>query len=300
MPCYHPIDVAIKRKSLYPSKKWDTSDIQTVPCGNCVGCRAEQGRQWAVRMMHESRMHEASAFVTLTLEDKELNENRELCARDFSGFIKRLRKTQKRKISYFGCGEYGEITQRPHYHAAIFGVDFQDRDVGFDTSRPGVWRSRTLDDTWGRGRCEGGTLTMASASYVAGYVRKKVKAKDYERANPLTAELLAAEFARMSLNPAIGRRWIEHWWRDVYPRDFVVIDGVEAKPPRYYDKWMDGQHNGSKACFYGTRCKEHQQVMDDVRNKRYEEAQELDKRELAAREAHAKSRINLFATRKKI
>ncbi len=254
-------------------------------------------------MMHESRMHEHSAFVTLTLTDKDLNENRELCPKDFSGFVKRLRKTQKRKISYFGCGEYGEITQRPHYHAAIFGVEFQDRDIGFDTSRSTVWRSKTLDDAWGRGICEGGTLTMASASYVAGYVRKKVRERDRVRAVPFgknKGELMAPEFARMSLNPAVGRRWIERWWRDVYPRDFVVVDGVEAKPPRYYDRWMDAQHNGSKACFYGTRCKEHQKVMDQVRNKRYAEAQDLDKRELAAREAHAQSRINLFAGRKKI
>ena len=286
MPCYHPIEVMIERKSIYDyaGRSGDRSP-QVVPCGRCVGCRAEQGRQWAVRMMHESRMHKDNVFVTLTLEDRKLNENRELCAKDFSRFVKTLRKTQERRISYFGCGEYGELTQRPHYHALLFGIEFLDRDIGFDSGRPDVWRSKTLDDAWGRGICEGGSVTMASASYVAGYIRKKVREKDRVRCDARTGVLKTPEFARMSLRPAIGKRWIERWWEDVYPRDFVVIDGVEAKPPRYYDRWMD---------------KNHPEVMEHVRDKRYEDAIHLTDYQLEAGEAITKSRINLFAGRAKI
>ncbi len=288
MPCYHPIEVGIKRKSIYQSHR--LVDKQVVPCGNCVGCRAEQGRQWAVRMIHEARMHDSSIFITLTLDDENINENRELCSRDFSRFIKGLRKTQKRRISFFGCGEYGEVSQRPHYHALLFGIDFLDRSYGFDSRRPDVWRSEALDAIWGRGICEGGTVTMASASYVAGYIRKKQRSKDMSRANPFTGELLTPEFARMSLRPAIGRNWIKKHWRDVYPRDFVVVDGVEAKPPRYYDKFMDLEDvkGGSH---------ERRLVMDRVRDKRYDEAVQLTKYQLNAGEALAKSRINLFAGR---
>ncbi len=280
MPCYRPMDVLIRRKSLYTERKLGA--MQVVPCGNCVGCRQEQTRQWGVRMMHEARMHRKNLFVTLTLDDENLNENRELCAKDFSGFVKSLRKTQEGRFSFFGCGEYGEQTGRPHYHALLFGIDFLDRDSGFDSRRPDVWRSATLDRIWGRGICEGGTVTMASASYVAGYIRKKLRTKDYVRANPLSGELLSPEFARMSLRPAIGRRWIQKYWRDVYPRDFVVIDGVEAKPPRYYDKWMDANHPG---------------IMEDVRQARCDEAVELTKYQLQAGEKITESRINLFSRR---
>ncbi len=233
-------------------------------------------------MMHEARMHASNLFVTLTYNDERLPDNGEVCAKDFSRFIKRLRKTQERRISFFGCGEYGEITQRPHYHAVLFNCSFMDRDIGFDSSRPHVWRSKALADIWGRGMVEGGTVTMASASYVAGYIRKKVKNKDYARANPITGELLAPEFARMSLRPAIAKRWIEKNWRDVYPRDYVVIDGVEAKPPRYYDKWMD---------------RAFPEIMDDVRRKRYDEAVDLTNYQLVAGETIMKSRIDLFQGR---
>ncbi len=280
MPCYHPIEVGINRKSIYSTSTF--LDPQIVPCGNCIGCRAEQGRQWAVRMMHEARMHPSSLFVTLTLDEEHLNENNELCPQDFSRFIKNLRKTQDRRISFFGCGEYGERTNRPHYHTLLFGVDFLDRYSGFDSTRPHVWRSETLEHIWGLGRTEFGAVTMASASYVAGYIRKKVKARDRSRCNLHTGELLHPEFSRMSLRPAIGRRWIQRHWRDVYPRDFVVIDGVEAKPPRYYDKFMDQQYP---------------LIMEEVRQKRYDDVVELTRYQRNAGEAIHRSRIELFQKR---
>ncbi len=283
MPCFHPSEVPIFRKSLYSDRRF--MDMQVVPCGNCIGCRAEQSRQWAVRMMHEARGHKSNLFVTLTVDDEHLNENREVCARDFSGFVKSLRKTQQRRISFFGCGEYGEASGRGHYHALFFGLKLLDLDYGFDSSRPDVWRSKTLDRIWGRGICEGGSVTMASCSYVSGYIRKKVKRERYERADPRTGVLKAPEFARMSLNPAIGKKWIEKYWRDVYPRDFVVMDGHEAKPPRYYDKWMD---------------KNHPEVMEDVRDKRYAQAIDLTKYQLQSGEKIATSRTNLFAGRTKL
>jgi len=280
MPCFHPTEVMIRRKSLYTKRRLGA--LQVVPCGNCVGCRAEQGRQWGVRMMHEARMHESNVFVTLTYREEDLPDETGLAPTDLSGFIKRLRKTQNAPISFFGCGEYGERTQRPHYHALLFGVDFLDRHSGPHSGKPSVWRSESLDDIWGLGNTEGGSVTMASATYVAGYIRKKMKRRDFARANPITGELLAEEFARMSLRPAIGRRWIAKHWRDVYPRDFVVVDGVEAKPPRYYDKWMDEFQPD---------------VMEAVRVTRYDEAIELTKYQLMSGEKIQQARAELFSRR---
>lgn len=280
MPCYHPIEVGIRRKSLYNTRK--ILDQQVVPCGTCIGCRSEQGRQWMVRMMHEQRMHEESAFVTLTYSDEEIPNNGSLCAEDFSGFIKRLRKTQEGRISFYGCGEYGERTQRAHYHAVLFGLCLNDRVNGVASRTSDTWKSKTLDDAWGLGITEGGSVTMASASYVAGYVRKKVKGSDFVRCNPLTGEMLLPEFARMSLRPAIGKTWLELYWRDVYPRDYVVIEGKEAKPPRYYDKWMDQNEP---------------LLMEDVRQRRYDEAIEMSKYTRESAEAIATARAAIYEAR---
>ncbi len=280
MPCYHPVEVAIRRKSFY--SKAGVHALQVVPCGTCVGCRAEQARQWAVRMMHESRMHHSSVFVTLTYDDRRMPANGSLCPKDFQGFLKRLRKTQERSISFYGCGEYGERTGRAHYHALLFGVEFLDCDSSAVSSKYGAWRSQALDNVWAMGRTEGGSVTMASASYVAGYIGKKVRAKDYARANPATGELLEPEFARMSLRPAIGKRWIREHWSDVYPRDFVVVDGYKAKPPRYYDKFMD---------------QENPELMETVRQRRCDQAVELSTYSMNAAEMTHVSRLNLYSGR---
>lgn len=250
-------------------------------------------------------MHASNLFVTLTYDQENLPGGDQgvatgsLVKSEVSAFVKRLRKTQVnedgslREISFFGCGEYGDRTGRPHYHALLFGVDFSDTESRTDTSGRDFWTSAQLDDVWRKGRTEIGTVSMASASYVAGYVRKKVKKKDYARANPMTGELLEPEFARMSLRPAIGRRWLEKYWRDVYPRDFVVIDGYEAKPPRFYDKWMDMMDEKG-----GTQ--ERRQVMEDVRDRRYVDAVEKTKYQLRAGEKIAEGRIALFSGRDEI
>lgn len=287
MPCYHPSRVPIRRKSIFAGRRVEYT--QEVPCGHCLGCRAEQARQWAVRMMHESIMHESSWFATLTYSDEEIPPNGSLRPSDLQSFFKNLRRDlPPRSVSFYACGEYGEYTERPHYHAVLFGVEFLDKYRDPNPSRDTVWRSPSLERAWGRGITELGTLTMASASYVAGYVRKKVRKKDFEnhytRVDDETGELfeLEPEFARMSLRPAIGRRWIERYWRDVYPRDYVVVDGVECKPPRYYDKWMDANHP---------------EIMEGVRQRRWDEMVELDKYTLSAKESIHEARTALFSGR---
>ncbi len=240
-----------------------------------------------MRIMHEAQMHEKSWFVTLTYE--EVPENASLDPEDFRRFIANLGKEHDAgTVSYYACGEYGESSQRPHYHAVLFGPEFLDRYEPVAVSRTGVWRSEALDSYWSHGFTELGSLTLASASYVAGYVRKKVRKQEYPdhytRVDPETGELveLQPEFARMSSRPAIGRRWLERYWRDVYPRDFVVFGGFEAKPPRYYDKWMDDNHPT---------------IMEQVRQKRWDEHEELLPPKLAAKEKIHEARVNLFSSR---
>ena len=225
MPCYHPIRVDILRKTGVDGSR-RVRDNQQVPCGNCLGCRAEQGRQWAVRMMHEAQMHDHAWFLTLTYDNDQLPEKGTLVPEHFRSFVKSVRRDHPPgSVSYFGCGEYGDQRRRPHYHAVLYGVEFSDRYIHTHRGGYPVWRSETLERYWRRGISEFSTVTFGSASYVASYVRKKVEARDnedyYLRVDDETGELheVEPEFARMSLRPAIGKRWLERYWRDVYPSD---------------------------------------------------------------------------------
>jgi hypothetical protein len=94
-----------------------------VPCGKCIACRIARTREWTVRIMHEMSCHDNAVFATLTYDDDHLPPDRSISKDELQRFIKRLRKELgDRKIRYFACGEYGETTNRPHYHAIIFGL----------------------------------------------------------------------------------------------------------------------------------------------------------------------------------
>lgn len=228
-------------------------------------------------------------FATLTYSPEKVPENGSLFPRDFTLFVKRLRKEfYPERISYYVAGEYGDQTARPHYHAVLYGPDFLDRDVLTHRHGAPVYKSQHLEAVWGLGLCELTGLNYAAARYVASYVRKKVRKRDdvdhYTRVDPETGELveLEREFGRMSRRPAIGERWIERYWRDVYPRDYVVMDGCELKPPRFYDKWMDKKHPG---------------VMCDVREQRYKDLVEIGDEKLIMKEKVHRAKVALFQGR---
>lgn len=165
-------------------------------------CRVNRRRIWVHRLMLEAALHGDKTFVTLTYDNDHLPAGESLVPADLRNFLKRARKAfEPRRLRFFAAGEYGDTTQRPHYHLALFGYP----NCSYGQSR----YSRSyrdccpacdlLRDTWGMGSVFLGELSDSSASYVAGYVLKKMTAKDDGR-------LLGRhpEFARMSNRPGIG------------------------------------------------------------------------------------------------
>lgn len=210
-----------------------------LPCGQCIGCRLERSRQWAIRCMHEKQLHERACFLTLTYKVDPVS----LQYRDFQLFMKRLRARLKgAKLRFFMCGEYGERFSRPHFHCCLYGWDFPDRQV-FSQGQNPLYRSALLEECWPHGFASIGELTFESAAYVARYVMKKVTGPNAREhygeigTDPNTGEVLLRqpEFTHMSLKPGIGAGWLDKFASDVYPHGKVVVNGVECKPPRYYD-----------------------------------------------------------------
>ena len=214
----------------------------TLACGQCVGCRLERSRQWAVRIVHEASMHADNCFITLTYEDHHTPVGNTLVVADFQKFMKRLRKRFGDGIRFFHCGEYGELRGRPHYHACVFNFDFPDkvvwkRNENGDT----VYLSRILDELWGRGFCSVGDVSFQSAAYVARYIMKKQTGDEafvhYETFDDVTGEIFyrQPEYVTMSRRPGIGKGWIDKFGPDVFPHDYVVVNGAKSRPPRFYD-----------------------------------------------------------------
>lgn len=293
MACYHPSAVTVSRRLRRQDSPGDPRrvDSVTVPCGSCLGCRADQARAWSIRIMHESQVREPAYFLTLTYSDENLPPYGTLVPKDLSGFIKRLRKGYPAgRIGFYGCGEYGTATDRPHYHAVLFGAGLLDRSLHTVRGGAPVWTSATLADAWGLGLHEFTGVTPQAAAYVAGYVQKKIKRRhknQWTRLDPESGELLELEpeFARMSRRPAIGKKWIERHWRDVYPRDYVVFNGREFKPPRYYDKWMEENQP---------------ELMEEVRHQRWLDQESIGDDVLIMKEKVHRARLNLFNKRSKV
>lgn len=171
-------------------------------CGQCLPCRIKTRRVWTHRIMLEAMEHGSNnTFATLTYSDENIPTDLSVSPREVSLFIKRLRKKTPEKIRYFACGEYGDLTFRPHYHLAIFGLPNCRRGTTRYTrnSQPCCDICTHIEHAWGLGRIGLGELTVQSAAYIAAYTTKKMTRHDDER-----LEGRLPEFARMSRRPGIG------------------------------------------------------------------------------------------------
>lgn len=261
MPCFHPIPAFRSSRCTHPDsgkpvlffkesdvKAWPGYECLSVPCGQCIGCRLERSRQWAIRCVHEASLYDHNCFITLTFDSDNLNESGSLDKRDFVLFMKRLRFrfSEWKKIRYFHCGEYGEQFGRPHHHACLFNFDFPDKVFkrnAVDGSR--VYTSKILSELWPYGFHEIGSVTFESAAYVARYILKKIngdQAQEHylkcdEQGNFVEIE---PEYVTMSRRPGVGRGWYEKFSSDVFPHDYVVLrNGVKCKPPKYYSRQFE-------------------------------------------------------------
>lgn len=246
MACYHPLRAFQNAGGVFFSELRKHGDyrIISLPCGQCVGCRLERSRQWAMRCVHEASLYDENEFVTLTYDDNKIPHRGQLHYRDVQLFIKRLRKSSGAKIKYIVCGEYGETTMRPHYHMIIFGYRFPDREKVLKLqSEHKLYSSAILERLWQKGHCVLGEVNFETAAYIARYCIKKVTGKGaeahYSRVDDLGEYQLTPEFLKMSLKKAIGKAWLEKFHTDVYPHDYVIINGREVKPPKYYDKMLE-------------------------------------------------------------
>lgn len=236
MPCFKPLQGFLSHSGKGISFNPKTGYVDrpmVVPCGQCIGCKLERSRQWAVRAVHESKLHHLNCFVTLTYSDDKIPPGGTLVKKHLQDFWKRLRKKYTGlKIRYLACGEYGDNTHRPHYHAIIFGLDFPDKRIISSKGGNDLYSSPTLESLWGHGFCTIGAVTFDTAAYVARYTTKKITGDQAER--HYRGRL--PEFLSCSLRPGIGAAFFERFAPEITLHDTVVSRAVEAKPPIYYDK----------------------------------------------------------------
>lgn len=284
MSCYFPLvgvvtgsinlDTGKRIISVRPhgTKVAHPEDAIPIPCGRCIGCRLDRSRQWADRCMLELMYHERACFITLTYDDYHVprrfyGDSRyggalpclTLSLRDLQLFFKRLRKRfPECVVRYFGCGEYGPRTLRPHYHVILFGIDFDDREEMPRRSKTGqtLYRSDTLDRLWSfprrnslgeydspnssvAGLATVQDVTWETCAYTARYVQKKLfgyEAKFYQQKN------IDPPFSVMSRRPGIGRQYFDDH-PDLFDYQSIHVSTAEGGraiyPPKYFTKVLE-------------------------------------------------------------
>lgn len=202
-----------------------------------------------MRCVHEAQLHRHNSFITLTYNEDKLPIHGSLRKDDLQKFFKRLRH-HRGAFRYYACGEYGDRTNRAHYHACIFGLDFHDRTPFRKIGDHTLYLSQELTEIWGHGNTSVGELSYETAAYTARYVTKKLSKGQsrYNRLDSETGELipLVQPFAIMSLRPAIAKQWLVQNHRDIYSheKDFIVMrGGKKLKPTKYYDTLYDTINN---------------------------------------------------------
>jgi len=179
-------------------------------------------------------------MLNLTYNDDHLPEHGQLWKDDLQRFFKRLRKAGF-KFRYVASGEYGEKTRRPHFHIALFGVDFDRDRVLFGRAPCGdrTYISNSVSESWKYGNHLIGSLNFESAAYIARYIMKKIKgpnASPIPLATTEDGELILPNPEFMIMSKGIGKSWFrDYFMSDVFPTGSVVTtQGSRAPVPRYY------------------------------------------------------------------
>lgn len=238
--------------------------------------------------MHEASLFEQNSYITLTYSPENLPPGGTLVKKHFQDFMKRLRKHfAPRRIRFYACGEYGSKLQRPHYHACLFNLWFEDAVHFKGTGDKKLYISDTLAEVWGKGHASIGAVTFDSAAYVARYIMKKITGDGshdyYWKVDQATGEAVQVEpeFTLMSRRPGIGAEWVRQYLGETYPSDEVICRGRDMRPPRFYDEVLKV---------------EDPEEFERLKRSRRESATERTDAELYARERNIEARLAIKRT----
>lgn len=202
-----------------------------VGCGKCYYCLQERRKSWYIRNLEELRSskNEMSVFVTLTYRDSDLPRYESglphFSKSHVQKFIDRLRKKLIRgydcELRYFLVSEYGDQTERPHYHALMYltkTIGIMDFQKLLDDS----WIYQDLTTDWHY-------MNEAMISYCCNYVLSYI----YSSKNNLERPFMLS-----SRRPAIGSSFLQNDLKvnDSFRGDFIGYQDFQFryKLPRYY------------------------------------------------------------------
>lgn len=198
-----------------------------VPCGKCLSCRKAKNREWSMRLIHELDSHDYYSFVTLTYSDEHMPDYGSLKKSDLQKFFKRLRKSVPGlKIKYYAVGEYGDTTERPHYHIILFGLGLMPRHRQYviDAWPYCDWTVKSILEK------SFGMVEPKSINYVTQYLNKKLSGEAAEQAYN---ERYREPVFKVSSN-GLGLEYAIKNSVQIKDNLYLTLNGAKLAIPRYY------------------------------------------------------------------
>lgn len=212
MDCLSPIVIKVRDGPDHPDGR------VVVPCGKCEACVRRYQLTWFTRLRFETDHQYYSNFVTLTYNDENLPEGRNVSKDDIQKFHKRLRQSLRdgKAFRYYLVSEYGPdgFDHRPHYHAIYFGIPPFELDK--------------IEKCWNKGFVTIEPVNDNRLCYVTGYMIEK-KCFVPEGREPVFN----------MISKGIGSSYLEthrewHLVPDMSERAYVPYHGRKLPLPRYY------------------------------------------------------------------
>ena len=210
--------------------RMDGKYLVHVPCGKCPKCKKLKRDSWSFRLNHLHNKSLQSQFITFTYDPIHLPRTDSyvptLCKRDIQLFFKKLRKAQKQiddtPIKYYLVGEYGTRTNRPHYHALMFGVN------------PNI----NINRVWGKGFTLSLPIKQGGIQYVLKYITKQPnKVNDALPEFSLSSKGIGEDYLTAN---------IMQYHKQIQNSYLILENGVKMPIPKYYKEKLYSSSNGER------------------------------------------------------
>ena len=194
-----------------------------VPCGKCVFCKERNVSAQLGRLICASYPSFHCYFVTLTIDEEHFaTDNYHGVQRsDLDSLVNFLNHSNLREgtnFQYFFTSEYGETTDRPHYHALLY--NFKDRHQVDDI----------LDKYYKKGNFKVDDVNLARFRYVANSHVTKCSHVPYyvDEFDVETGEIIQLKcnkpFVRASRG--LGHAYVDRFYREIYRDGCINLDGI--------------------------------------------------------------------------
>ena len=218
-------------------------------CYKCPACLKKRASEQAIRIVHELHRYDSTISATFTYADEYLPKDNGLSkpeAKYLIDRIKRRMKQQGRPFGYYIAGEYGKkiYTNRPHYHAILFGLSMSKED------------SFLLKDVWENGHIDIKPIHDESAEYISKYIQKQIN-------GPLVEKVYGGRQPPFHKNSrGLGIEWAKQNAKQIINNQGMTYRGNPVSLPNAYIKAIDfeftEEHKQKLAAEKEAKIKEYQ------------------------------------------